>query len=62
MDSHAFFEEELMTKLHYSLVQRFDLDQLKAAELTLEIMELISFSDSNLNDVNSLYSNYSQVG
>lgn len=62
MDSHALFEEELMTKLHYSLVQRFDLDQLKAAELTLEIMELISIAESNLFEMNSLYTNYDQVG
>lgn len=62
MDSNAFFEEELMTKMHYSLVQRFNLDQLKAAELTLEIMEIISISSPNYNDINSRFNDYSQVG
>lgn len=62
MDSHALFEEELMTKMHYSLVQRFDLDQLKAAKLTLEIMEIISLNAHNYNDINSQFNDYSQVG
>ena len=62
MDSHALFEEELMTKMHFSFVQRFDLDQLKAAELTLEIMEILSLYGSDFNDINSQFNGYSQVG
>jgi len=55
MDAYYFFEEELITKMHTSFISRFNLDQGSAAELTLEILELLKMSDSNLNEINSLY-------
>ena len=55
MDSYLFLEEELITKMHKSFTQRFNLDQLTAAELTLEIIEILKVSSSNIHEVNSLY-------
>ena len=55
MDAYYFFEEELITKMHTSFIHRFNLDQGCAAELTLEILELLKMSDSNLNEINTLY-------
>jgi hypothetical protein len=55
MESYYFFEEELITRMHKSFTQRYNLDQSTAAELTLEIFEILKISGSNLNDINSLY-------
>lgn len=55
MDAYYFFEEELITKMHTSFTDRFNLDQGAAAELTLEILELLKMSESNLHEINSLY-------
>lgn len=55
MDSYYFFEEELITKMHTSLAQRFNLDTGTAAELVLEFIEVLKASNSNLSDVKSLY-------
>ena len=55
MESYYFFEEELITRMHSSLAQRFNLDQSSAAELTLEILEILKVGGSNLSEVNSFY-------
>ena len=55
MESYYFLEEELITRMHSSFIQRFNLDQSSAAELTLEILEILQLSDSNINEINSLY-------
>lgn len=55
MDAYYFFEEELITKMYSSFTDRFNLDQGSAAELTLEILELLKLSESNLYEINSLY-------
>lgn len=55
MDAYYFFEEELITKMHTSFINRFNLDQGAAAELTLEVLEMLKMSDSNLNEISTLY-------
>jgi hypothetical protein len=55
MESYYFLEEELITRMHKSFTQRYNLEQSTAAELTLEIFEILKISGSNLNDINSLY-------
>ncbi len=55
MDAYYFLEEELITKMHLSFTHRFNLDNFTAAELALEIIEIIRAGDSNLNEVTSLY-------
>ncbi|MDP7319083.1 MAG: hypothetical protein QF441_00675 [Bacteriovoracaceae bacterium] len=55
MDSYYFLEEELISKMHNSFTDRFNLDSSTAAELALEVLEIISLSNSNLTELNSLY-------
>ena len=55
MESYYFFEEELITKMHGSFIQRFNLDNSTAAELALEILEILKASSSNLSEVDSFY-------
>ena len=55
MESHYFFEEELITKMHSKFIYRFNLDKLTAAELALEILEMLKVSNSNLNDFDNIY-------
>ena len=55
MDAYYFLEEEIIAKLHTNFVQRFNMDQFSAAELALEIIEIMKVSNSNLNEINSLY-------
>ena len=55
MDAYYFFEEELISKMHSSFINRFDLDHSCAAELALEIIEMLKASNSNLSDINSFY-------
>jgi len=53
MDSYYFLEEELITKMHLSFTQRFNLDNYTAAELALEIIEILKVSNSDSNDLNN---------
>ncbi len=55
MEAYYFFEEELISKMHGSFIQRFNLDNSTAAELTLEILEVLKISNSNLSDVDTFY-------
>ena len=55
MDSYTFFEEETMSQMHHSFVERFNIDQLKAAELTLEIMEILNSREFDISDIDPLY-------
>lgn len=55
MDSYYFLEEELISKMHVSFTQRFNLDNFTAAELALEIIEILKVSNSNMNEASSLF-------
>ena len=55
MDSYYFFEEELITKMHCTFIQKFNLDNFAAAELALEILEILKVSNSNLRELETLY-------
>jgi hypothetical protein len=54
MDSFYFFEEELLTKMHNSFVNRFNLDAGTAAELAVEVFEIISIVNPKLIDFDSV--------
>lgn len=45
MESFYFLEEELITKMHSTFTQRFNLDNYMAAELALEIIDIIKPDD-----------------
>ena len=47
MESYYFLEEELITKMHTAFTQRFNLDNYIAAELALEIMEILKVSQES---------------
>lgn len=48
-------EEDLIVKLQTSFMDRFCLEQNRASELALEIMEMFSLSDSNLKALDQYY-------
>ena len=54
MDSYYFFEEELISKMHSSFTQRFNLDNYMAAELALEILEILKVSQDAPADYKTL--------
>lgn len=49
------FEEDLLCKLQSSFMDKFCLEQNRASELALEIMDLLSLSDSNLKRLSQYY-------
>jgi len=55
MESNCFFEDQLIIKMHTNFVHKFDLDGVSAAQLALEIMEILKISNSSLSDFESLY-------
>ena len=55
MENYYFFEEELITKMQSSFISRFSLDHASAAELTLEIIEMLKVSNLNLHELKSFY-------
>ena len=55
MESYYFFEEELITKMHLTFIQRFNLDNYMAAELAQEIMEILKVSQHTSKELNSHY-------
>jgi len=57
MDSYTFFEEETMRLMHHDFIQRFNLDKRKAAELTLEIIEILNSREFEIADIDPLYIN-----
>lgn len=46
--NEGIFEEDLLTKLQFNFMDRFCLEQNRASELALEVLELLSLGDSNL--------------
>ena len=55
MDSNYLIEEEVLKKLQKNFSSRFNLDQNLAAELTLEILEIMQVCDSDFHELNSFY-------
>lgn len=51
----GLLEENLILKLQNSFMDRFCLEQNRASELALEIMEMFSLSDSNLIALDQYY-------
>lgn len=51
----GILEEDLLFKLQTNFVDRFCLEQNRASELALEIMEMLSLSDSNLNQLTNYF-------
>lgn len=47
MQSYLFLEEELISKMHSTFTQRFNLDNYTAAELALEIIEILKLDQNN---------------
>jgi len=47
-----YCEEEFIYKLRKNLINNFHLDNFSASDLALEIMELLTLADSNLENVN----------
>ncbi len=48
-------EENLILKLQDSFMDRFCLEQTRASELALEIVDMFSLSDSNLKALDQYY-------
>ncbi len=46
-------EEEFIYKLRTNLINNFHLDNFSASDLALEIMELLTMADTNLDDLNN---------
>ena len=57
MDSYTFFEEETMKLMHHAFIHRFNLDKRNAAELTLEIIEILNSREFEIKDIDPLYIN-----
>ena len=55
MDSYIQMEELLVNKMQKSISQRFNLESSMAAELALELVEVLTASDANLIDFDSIY-------
>lgn len=62
MDSHTLLEEEVMNEMHSSIIERFDLDHRIAAELTLEIMDMLSLFGANFSEKNQNINSQKQTG
>lgn len=49
------FEEDLLFKLQSNFMDRFCLEQNRASELALEVLELLSLGESNLKMLSQYY-------
>ena len=57
MDSYAKIEEQVFIKMSRALTHRFEMEQNKASELALELVEVLSAADTNLIDFDCLIFN-----
>ena len=55
MESTIQMEELLFKKMQNSFSQRFNLETSAATELALELVEVLTASDANLVDFDSIY-------
>lgn len=57
MDSYMQMEDLLVSKMQKNFSQRFNLESATATEFALELVEVLTASDANLIDFDSLYFN-----
>lgn len=50
-----FCEEEVLFKIKNNLVTKFHMDNYDASDLALEILEMLTLSDSNLDTLNKYF-------
>lgn len=50
-----FCEEEVVFKIRNNLMSKFHLDNPSATNLALEIMEMLTLADSDINTLNKYY-------
>ena len=53
--NEGILEEDLLLKMQSNFMEKFYLDQLRASDLALEILEMLSLGDSNLKRLNQYY-------
>lgn len=56
-DTPFYCEEEFLLKVRNNLMSRFSLDNFCANDLALEILEMLTLSDSNISILNKYYIN-----
>lgn len=54
-DPTFFCEEEVIFKIRNNLMNKFLLDDFSATDLALEIMEMLTLADSDINTLNKYY-------
>lgn len=54
-DPSFFCEEEVLFKIKNNLVSKFYMDHYAASDLALEILEMLTLSDSNLDTLNKYF-------
>lgn len=55
--AELFLEEEITKSLTYSFGQKFDLDSKSAMRIAIEVLEVLTLSESNLDRLNEYYLN-----
>lgn len=55
MDCYVEIENEIAFKMHHTLTHKFNMDQEMASELSLELVEALSISNTNLLDFKNIY-------
>lgn len=56
-DTPMYVEEEFLLKVKNNLMNKFSLDNFSANDLALEILDLLTISDSNIAILNKYYIN-----
>lgn len=51
MENYAHLEEEILVRMYHSFLEKYDLPPKGAAELALEVLEILKESNSNLFDI-----------
>lgn len=54
-DPSFFCEEEVILKISKNLMNKFHLDNFSATNLAMEIMEMLTVADSDINTLNKYY-------
>jgi hypothetical protein len=54
-DPSFFCEEEVILKISNNLMNKFHLDNFSATNLAMEIMEMLTVADSDINTLNKYY-------
>lgn len=56
-DTPFYCEDEFLQKVRNNLINNFSLDNFSANDIALEILELLTLSDSNIAILNKYYVN-----